>query len=154
MGRPTGYNERVAKQILDYYAKGKTLADITKKGLPSRWTVYQWRKQYPEFGELFEMAIECCTDAKIEKVLNRIETCKDTRQAKLLDVLFKSTSWYISKINKKYSDRIQLDVSQTIDIGPALQLAMERMKRLGTGEVLQEAECNVVLHATLSGGES
>lgn len=132
MARPTIYTQARAKQILDLYAGGDTLADITKKGLPSRWTVYQWRKDFPEFGKLWDLAVECCSDAKIENVIHRIDTCIDTKQAKLLDVLFKSTSWYVSKINRnKYGDKIDIQHTVTIDLSPALIEATQRMASVG-----------------------
>lgn len=145
-GRPTKYNEKVAKRILNLYAGGKTMTDIQQKGMPSRWSVYKWRAQYPEFGKLWDLAVECCSDAKIESVMHRIDTCIDTRQAKLLDVLFKSTSWYVSKINRsRYGDKIDIDITKTLDISPALAEAIKRMSAIpGNGQKVLNVPCEII----------
>ena len=137
------YNKKMADKILNSLAGGKTLLEIQKKGMPSRWTLYRWFVDNPEFEKLFRLAQECNADSKIETVIHRIETCKDTKQAKLLDVLFKSTSWYVSKINSKYKDRVDVSVSHTLDISPALNKALDRLSALSLPAPVQtiEAEC-------------
>ena len=137
------YNKKVANKILDSLAGGKTLLQIQKKGMPSRWTLYRWFVNNPEFEKLFRLAQECNADNKIEAVLNRIETCTDTKQAKLLDVLFKSTSWYVSKINSKYKDRVDVSVSHVLDISKPMQAALDRLAALSLPAPVAtiEAEC-------------
>lgn len=134
-GRPTKYNDKLANRILNLYASGMNLFRIEKqKGAPSRRTVLRWRKQFPAFATEYDIASECNTDQRIESVIDRIDRCTDPKLAKLLDILFKSTSWYVGKINRaKYGDK--LDITQTVlmDISPALLEATNRMQAVGVG---------------------
>ncbi len=134
-GRPTKYNDKLANRILNLYASGVNLFRIEKqKGSPSRRTVLRWRKQFPAFAIEYDIASECNTDNRMESVIDRIETCTDPKLAKLLDVLFRSTSWYVGKVNRnKYGDK--LDITQTVlmDISPALLAATKRMEAVGVG---------------------
>jgi len=125
------YTDAIAQKILNLLSSGKTLVDIQSKGLPSRWTIYQWFVDNPEFEKRFRLAQSCSTDIRIEDVLKRIETCTDTKQAKLLDVLFKSTSWYVSKINRAvYGDKIDVSHTHTLDVSKPIQLALQRLSAL------------------------
>ena len=139
------YNKKVADKILNSLAGGKTLLEIQKKGMPSRWTLYRWFVNNPEFEKLFRLAQECNADNKIEAVMHRIETCQDTKQAKLLDVLFKSTSWYVAKINSKYKDRVDVSVSHTLDISPALNKALTRLSALSIPAPVPAIEAEAVV---------
>ena len=136
----TLYNKKIADRILDMLSSGKTLVNIQKKGLPSRWSIYRWFIDNPDFERAFRLAQECNTDEMIETVLARIKSCKDTKMAKLLDVDFKATSWYISKINRRvYGEKLDVTVT-TLDISPLLKLAIDRMSAVALPEPLKEAE--------------
>jgi|TARA_Y100000310_G_scaffold84249_1_gene81032 hypothetical protein len=139
------YTDTMAQKILNFLSSGKTLVDVQGKGLPSRWTIYQWFVDNPEFEKLYRLAQECNADSKIEKVIHRIETCQDTKQAKLLDVLFKSTSWYVAKINSKYKDRVDVSVSHTLDISPALNKALTRLSALSIPAPVPAIEAEAVV---------
>ncbi len=143
-GRPSKYTEERGEQILSLYAQGKTILQITKlKGMPSRITIYNWRTAYPEFGKAYDLAVECNADYIVEKAYNKVENASSA-EAKLVDVQFKSTSWLASKLNRnKYGDKIDIDITKTLDISPALADAVKRMASVGVGEpqkVLVEGE--------------
>lgn len=51
-GRPIGFNEELAEQILDYLTTGLTQADIgDKEDMPSAKTIGRWRRRFPEFDK-------------------------------------------------------------------------------------------------------
>ena len=142
MARPSKYNESLAKSILKYYSDGKTILAITKlKGMPSRNTIYLWRKDFPEFGKAYLVACECNADSVVESRYEAIINA-DVSEAKLVAEQWKAGTWLASKINRaKYGDKIDIDIKQTVDISPALALAVERMRSIGTGQdKLIEAE--------------
>ncbi|EFL9418990.1 hypothetical protein LUT86_002319 [Escherichia coli] len=54
-GRPTKYNERIAKQICLYIAEGKSLNEISKiPGMPCRATLSVWQLEHPELRRTIE----------------------------------------------------------------------------------------------------
>lgn len=132
MARPTLYTEERANEILNLYASGDTLLKVEKKkNLPSRRTIYQWRKDHPEFGKAFDIAIQCHTDQKVEEAEQIADTEEDAKKAKnRIDIRL----WKASKMNRPvYGESFQLDIKQTVDISPALALAFKKMKEIGTG---------------------
>ena len=146
MARPSKFNQKLANRILELYSSGKSMVYIEKlKGLPSRRTVIRWRKQFPVFAVEYESAIDCYTDTKIETLINKIETCEDSRQAKLLDIEFKSLSWFISKINRlKYGEKLDVQHSITVDIAPALLEANTRIKAITSGQRVLDVPCEKI----------
>ncbi len=45
--------------------------------------------------------------------------------------------WLASRLNRqKYGDKVEVNSNHTLDIGPALALAVKRMKAIGTGDVV------------------
>lgn len=133
-GRPSKYTEGLATEILRAYSSGEMLITICKPNrMPSRWAVYRWRFAYPEFDKQFLLAAECNADAIVEQAFANVMDA-DAKEAKLVDVQFKSSSWLASKINRsKYGDK--LDITQTVlmDISPALLEATNRMQAVGVG---------------------
>jgi len=128
-----GYDPKIAKKFLDLYASGKTMRKIfeANKDFPSRWSVYRWRKDNPDFDELFILASECFADNVVEEAFDNIKDETDAKRAKLLDVQFKVSTWYAAKINRaKYGDRIDVEHTVKLDISKPLQLAMSRIQSI------------------------
>ena len=133
-GRPSKYNDVLAMEILKEYASGKTLVEIaTANRMPSRWSIYRWRFLYPGFDKEFLKACECHSDAIVEQAFKNVMNA-DAKEAKLVDVQFKSSSWLASKINRaKYGDKLDITQTVLIDISPALLEATNRMQAVGVG---------------------
>lgn len=131
-GRPSKYNDVLAMEILKEYASGKTLVEIaTANRMPSRWSIYRWRFLYPDFDKEFLKACECHSDAIVEQAFANVMNA-DSKEAKLVDVQFKSSSWLASKINRnKYGDKLDIQHNVTIDLSPALIEATQRMASVG-----------------------
>ncbi len=133
MARPSTYTDKIATRILRLYASGKTLQTIEKeKGVPTRYTIIKWRKQYPEFGRLYDIALLSYSEAIIEEALQIADTEDDAKKAKnRIDI----RTWIASKYNRaRFGDKIDIDIKATVDISPALALAVERMRAIGTGQ--------------------
>lgn len=63
------YTPALAEQVLDHIIDGKTLAAIEKtEGMPSRTTILKWRREYPEFGQLYDDAVDARADADADEV--------------------------------------------------------------------------------------
>lgn len=133
MARPTLYNEERGRLILDLYSDGINLQQIEKKrNLPSRRTILRWRTDFPEFGKLYDQALLSYSECIIEEALRIADTEPDAKKAKnRIDI----RTWIASKYNRaRFGDKIDIDVRQTVDISPALQLAIARMALVGTGD--------------------
>lgn len=131
MARPTKYNEERAKEILDLYSDGTNLQQIEKKkNLASRRTILRWRTDFPEFGKLYDQALLSYSEAIIEEALQIADTEEDAKKAKnRIDI----RTWIASKYNRaRFGEALQLDITKTLDISPALALGLEQMAKLGT----------------------
>ncbi len=130
-GRPSKYNQKLADEILRLYSSGKTILDIIQNNkMPSRVTIYRWRDSFPAFGKAYLIALDAHIESMIDDVRKRVMGA-DSKQAKLVDVQFKSISWLASKLNRaKYGDKIDIDITKTLDITPALADALKRMKEI------------------------
>jgi hypothetical protein len=63
------YTAALGEQILDHIIDGKTLAAIEKtEGMPSRTMILKWRRQYQEFGQLYDDAVDARADADADEV--------------------------------------------------------------------------------------
>ncbi len=142
MARPSKYSNKIAEEILSRYADGETLSKICKdKCMPRRNTVYRWRQSYPEFAEAYQMAVEEHTDALIDQAGEIADSEPDAQRARV-KVDFRK--WLASKLNRqKFGDKLDVQHNHTLDISPALALAVKRMEAIGVGTpapVLIEAD--------------
>ena len=63
------YSPELADQILDQIIDGKTLKAIEEiDGMPSRTMILKWRREYPEFGQLYDDAVDARADADADEV--------------------------------------------------------------------------------------
>ncbi len=135
MARPNGYSEIITKEILSRYSSGESLTKICRdEHLPERTTIYRWRTQYPEFGEAYLLASEEHADALIDEAGEIVDTATNPQLGKLKT---EHRRWLASKLNRaRYGEKLDVQHNHTLDIGPALALAVKRMKAIGTGDVL------------------
>ncbi len=129
MARPSKYNQSLSETILSRYADGETLTKICKdEHMPKRNTVYRWRTQYPEFGKAYLLAQEEHVDALVDEACQIVDSELDPQRAK---VRADHRRWLASRLNrKKYGDKIEVEVNKTLDIGPVLAAARERLSLL------------------------
>ncbi len=132
MARPSKYSEKIAEKILSRYADGETLSKICNcKNMPRRNTVYRWRQSYPEFGEAYLLAEAEHTDALIDEAGEIVDREVNPQLAK---VRADHRKWLASRLNRsKYGDKLEVNHQHTIDIAPALALAVKRMEAIGVG---------------------
>jgi transposase-like protein len=132
VARPSKYSKIIAEEILSRYADGETLSKICKdKSMPKRNTVYRWRQSYPEFGEAYLLAQEEHVDALVDEAGEIVDTELNPQRAK---VRADQRKWLASRLNRqKYGDKLDVQHNHTLDIGPALALAVKRMKSIGVG---------------------
>ncbi len=129
MARPSKYNEKIAKKILDLYSTGETISKIIKlKGMPARNTIYLWRSAVPAFGKAYDVALEGHVEALVDEALMIVDTELDPKRAK---VRAEQRNWMAAKLNRtKYGDKIDVLHNVIVDITPALLEATKRMKEI------------------------
>ena len=99
--------------------------------MPKRTTIYRWRKDYPDFGDAYQLAVEEHTDALVDEAGEIVDTECNPQLAK---VRAEHRKWLASRLNRqKYGDKLDVQHNHTLDIGPALALAVKRMKSIGVG---------------------
>lgn len=144
MARPSKYNEERAKIILDLYSSGMNLLQIEKKvNLPSRRTIITWRKQFPEFGLAYDIALQAYSEAIVEECINIADTEEDAKKAKnRIDI----RTWIASRYNRaRFGDKIDIDITKTLDISPALADAIKRMASIpGNGSKVLDVPCEII----------
>ncbi len=136
-GRPTKYNDKIAGEILTLYSKGQTLLDICKlPRMPSRISVYKWRSVFPEFGKAYLVALESHVDNIVETAFKAVMAA-NSKEAKLVDVQFRSASWLAGRLNRqKYGDKLDVQHNVTLDITGLLAEAADRMKSIDSRPVI------------------
>lgn len=105
-------------------AEGATITKIADELLISHYDLWQYRQHNPSFANIFDDARQEGLEYLAEGLLTAHEDIADVQKARLKS---ENTRWYLSKAKpKKYGDRIDLNVTQTIDISNALSEAKER----------------------------
>jgi hypothetical protein len=72
----TGYDPEKAAHICGLLAQGETLTSILRdmgEAAPSRWTIYQWKAEIPEFGTAYDRARDVGFDVIAEDCMHIIE---------------------------------------------------------------------------------
>jgi hypothetical protein len=135
LARPSKFSKKIAEEILSRYADGETLSTICKdEHMPKRNTVYRWRQSYPEFGEAYLLAQEEHVDALVDEAGHIVDTEQNPQLAK---VRSDHRRWLASRLNRqKFGDKLDVQHNHTLDISPALALAVKRMKSIGVGTVI------------------
>ncbi len=99
--------------------------------MPKRNTVYRWRLSYPDFGEAYLLAQEEHVDALVDQAGEIVDTEQNPQLGKLKA---DHRRWLASRLNRqKYGDKLDVQHNHTLDISPALALAVKRMKSIGVG---------------------
>jgi hypothetical protein len=112
-GRPSSYNEGVAKFICDAIADGEALHVICKlRGAPSMQTVYRWIENYPEFRDSYARAREIQQDRAVDEIIEIADNDLDPQRARnRID----ARKWRAAKLApKKYGERLDMNVQALV----------------------------------------
>ena len=119
-GRPSGYTDALAAEIVDRITQGETLADICRDDhMPGYRTVYDWERAHPDFSANITRARLYGYD-QIANATRRVargapgHSTGDTQRDKLI---IETDLKLLSKWDKRYGDKIEQTV-QGADGGP------------------------------------
>lgn len=112
MARPTTYNQKFARAVLERLESGESLNSICRDPkMPGRKTVYRWIDKHEEFRHNYVRARELGAEAEFDDLdeLAATATPETVQVVKLqVDVL----KWKLArKFPKKYGERQQIDHS-------------------------------------------
>lgn len=112
--------------ILKRLSEGKTLKSICEEIQLDPQTLFRIKRQDASFSSLFSEAQSDGYDILAESLLNIPDEYEDVNKARLKS---DNVKWMLARrAHAKYGDRIDLNVTQTVDIKSALLEARERTK--------------------------
>jgi hypothetical protein len=127
-GRPTDYNEDIAREVCLRMADGESLRKIcSDENMPDKSTVLRWVARYEAFRDQYAQARELSQEAVAEEYFELLDETPPMKPDGSFDAAAVSwyknradgRKWYLSKIApKKYGDKIQTEHSGSIDLAP------------------------------------
>lgn len=111
------YSRLLAERVCTMVAEGKTLTQISRMdGMPRYSTIARWKRDHPEFLELYKIAVEDRGEFYFTKMMEEVESAKadrdDVALARLKSDIFK----YAAKVSspKEFSETVKADVNMAI----------------------------------------
>lgn len=117
---------QVAMAVSDAILSGKTLAKALKEMRLDMHAFYRLMSEDKNAAQLYARAQEFRADVLVDEALEIADTEGDSGVARnRIDI----RKWTASRLNaKRWGDRIDLNVSQTLDIAGTLALAQQRLR--------------------------
>jgi hypothetical protein len=118
-GRPSTYTEAKAAEICRRMVEGQSLRAICKApGMPGLGTIFNWRRDHPEFLEQYARAREDQADALAEEMLDVARSApraKSSEEAQGYRLLVDTLKWRASKMKpKSYGDKLTLEAEVSV----------------------------------------
>jgi hypothetical protein len=146
VGRPSLYSAEIAHQACELVAQGMFITDAAKQLGFAPCTFYEWRDKYPEFASRLARAEDQGFDALADRLVSAPDDYEDVQRARLYS---DNVKWILARRSKRYADRMDLSISQVIDIGSALADARARALRPVCDQP-EQAEAQVVDYVDVS----
>jgi hypothetical protein len=134
-GRPNGrpplaYDPEIGSEICDAISNGAALYKVCKvPGYPSLETAYNWLRESPDFAEKYALARELQQDRAADEIVEVARSEPDPQRAR---VLVDAIKWRASKLApKKYGDRVDMNLTATIENIPQEQIDARLTELLG-----------------------
>ncbi len=154
-GRPSDYTQEIADLICERIADGESLRTICDdQGMPSRTTVFKWLSRFNEFADQYARAREAQADTLFDEILTIADDGrndwmeKTNKDGEVIGEVFnkeavqrsslrvEARKWMAGKLRpKKYSDKLDLNVSGSLQTTPEEQLNARIAELLGKAGV-------------------
>ena len=110
-GRPTLYTEELASRICDLVAERVPVVEIcAMDDMPSKDTLYRWKRQNKEFSDQYARAREHRADSRqdnIDEIVSKVLTGDIDPQA--ARVIIDAEKWQMSKEQpRRYGDKLSI----------------------------------------------
>lgn len=120
-GRPSKYNQTIAKQICIQLQKGESLRKIcSDPSMPTRETVMNWTLDNLEFLSQYTQSREIQMECYLDEILEWCDKAIDQpAKAQAYKIKIDALKWYASKVKPKiYGEKQELKHSGYIDRTP------------------------------------
>lgn len=154
-GRPSSFNQEVADAICERLADGESLRDICQdEEMPNRATVFRWLSRFKEFSDQYARAREEQADALFDEILTIADDGRNDwmerhnndgeaigwrengEALRRSQLRVDARKWMAGKLRpKKYSDKLDLNVSGSLQTTPEEQLNARIAELLGKAGV-------------------
>ena len=119
-GAPELYTHKLAEKVCSYIADGLSLRSIQKiSGMPSRFTIFNWLKNKPEFLNLYVRAKEDCAEHFAEEMVeiaDDAQVLEDSAAVNRARLRVDTRKWIASKLKpKKYGEHLEIDQHVSAD---------------------------------------
>jgi len=131
IGRPSGYCEAIADQILEYVGEGQSIRTIcAKPDMPAKATVFKWLATFPPFADQYARAREACVERWAEEIVELADApieAMDNAAVQRARLRVDTRKWLMSKLApRKYGDRVE----HVIKTGNAADLTDDELARI------------------------
>lgn len=112
------------RHVCTLIATGKSIEKACQLAGVTEYRYTKWLAELPAFEQAVRRARAIIVDRRVDRIAEVARTEPDVNRAALI---IKTDQWLASKlIPKVYGDRLDLNITQTIDIGSALAEARNR----------------------------
>lgn len=135
-GRPTDYNEEIAREVCLRMADGESLRKIcSDASMPDKSTVLRWVARHESFRDQYAQARELSQEAVAEEYFDLLDETPPMKPDGTFDAAavawYKNRAdarkWYLSKIApRKYGDKIQTEHSGVIGYADMTEEEIDR----------------------------
>lgn len=129
IGRPAFHlNEEQQETIIEMATQGIQLSDICRRLQINPSVLFRYREKHSDFDMKFARALRHGADVLADSLLGISNKYHDVQVATLES---NNIKWILSKrYSRDYGDRIDLNVTQSVDISGALKEAKDRLMLL------------------------
>ena len=125
------YTQEQLDLAIDMASQGKTLTEIADALCTTTYSFYVYREHNHSFGEYFRRAQSEGYDVLGDELLTMADQYVDVQKARLKSDNYK---WVLGKRKPHvYGDRVDINVTQTMDIKSVLAEARKRVEESATG---------------------
>lgn len=118
------YDETLGSGIITKLYEGATIHQACEYVGVAVSTLSKWRVENPDYAARFAQALEAYHDHKADSLLTAHNDIADTQKARLYS---ENVRWILAKRDKRYSDRIDVNVETRVSLADALKEAQGRV---------------------------
>lgn len=118
------YDESIGAAIISQLYKGATIHQACEYSGIAPETLAKWRVEHNDYAQRFAQALEAYHDQKADSLLSAHEDIEDPQRARLYS---DNVKWLLSKRDKRYSERLELNVEHRVSLADALKEANGRL---------------------------
>lgn len=122
--KPPVYTQEQRDLAVELASQGKPLSEIITQICSTEYEFWLYKQHYPDFNNLFEQARQEGLEHMADGLMTVADEERDVQRARLKS---DNAKWLLSKRKPSvYGDKVDIHVSQTIDISGALSEAKQR----------------------------